>query len=150
MRHMDRPKIDGIVDYIKAAYPDSWRDYVLCRAGTEEPIAVMFPHMGRIYYAPTLSMFEKAGQLVVTLENKMFFNPFRLGQAENEKVQMDSPKKKAVGEKIVIDAEDLLSIARELESSSNIVHINGKEYTGKKSWIANRLREIVASAPINR
>lgn len=29
---MDRPKIDGIVDYIKAAYPDSWRDYVLCRA----------------------------------------------------------------------------------------------------------------------
>lgn len=26
---MDRPKIDGIVDYIKAAYPDSWRDYVL-------------------------------------------------------------------------------------------------------------------------
>lgn len=61
VRHMDRPKIDGIVDYIKAAYPDSWRDYVLCRAGTEEPIAVMFPHMGRIYYAPTLSMFEKAG-----------------------------------------------------------------------------------------
>lgn len=60
MRHMDRSKIDGIVDYIKAAYPDSWRDYVLCRAGTEEPIAVMFPHMGRIYYAPTLSMFEKA------------------------------------------------------------------------------------------
>lgn len=59
-------------------------------------------------------------------------------------------KKKAVGKKIVIDAEDLLSIARELESSSNIVHINGKEYTGKKSWIANRLREIVASAPINR
>ena len=73
---MDRPKIDGIVDYIKAAYPDSWRDYVLCRAGTEEPIAVIktvvkplvsttgsvkFPHMGRIYYAPTLSMFEKAG-----------------------------------------------------------------------------------------
>lgn len=55
--------------------------------------------------------------MVVTLENKMFFNPFRLGQAENEKVQMDSPKKKAVGEKIVIDAEDLLSIARELESS---------------------------------
>lgn len=48
------------------------------------------------------------------------------------------------------DAEDLLSIARELESSSNIVHINGKEYTGKKSWIANRLREIVASAPIDR
>lgn len=44
--------------------------------------------------------------MVVTLENKMFFNPFRLGQAENEKVQMDSPKKKAVGEKIVIDAED--------------------------------------------
>ena len=43
--------------------------------------------------------------MVVTLENKMFFNPFRLGQAENEKVQMDSPKKKAVGEKIVIDAE---------------------------------------------
>lgn len=81
--------------------------------------------------------------MVVTLENKMFFNPFRLGQAENEKVQTDSPKKKAVGEKIVIDAEDLLSIARELESSSNIVHINGKEYTGKKSWIANRLREIV-------
>jgi len=35
--------------------------------------------------------------MVVTLENKMFFNPFRLGQAENEKVQMDSPKKKAVG-----------------------------------------------------
>lgn len=65
--------------------------------------------------------------MVVTLENKMFFNPFRLGQAENEKVQTDSPKKKAVGEKIVIDAEDLLSIARELESSSNIVHINGKE-----------------------
>lgn len=25
---MDRPKIDGIVDYIKAAYPDSWRDYI--------------------------------------------------------------------------------------------------------------------------
>lgn len=44
--------------------------------------------------------------MVVTLENKMFFNPFRLGQAENEKVQTDSPKKKAVGEKIVIDAED--------------------------------------------
>ena len=41
--------------------------------------------------------------MVVTLENKMFFNPFRLGQAENEKVQMNSPKKKAVGEKIVID-----------------------------------------------
>ena len=58
---MDRPKIDGIVDYIKAAYPDSWRDYVLCRAGTEEPIAAVFPHMGRIYYASTLSMFEKAG-----------------------------------------------------------------------------------------
>lgn len=55
--------------------------------------------------------------MVVTLENKMFFNPFRLGQAENEKVQMDSPKKKAVGE---------------------------------KSWIASRLREIVASAPIDR
>ena len=88
--------------------------------------------------------------MVVTLENKLFFYPFRLGQAENEKVQTDSPKKKAVGEKIVIDAEDLLSIARELESSSNIVHINGKEYTGKKSWIANRLREIVASAPIDR
>ena len=50
----------------------------------------------------------------------------------------------------MIDAEDLLSIARDLESSSNIVHINGKEYTGKKSWIANRLREIVASAPIDR
>lgn len=60
MGHMDRPKIDGIVGYIKSAYPDSWRDYVLCRAGTEEPIAVVFPHMGRIYYAPTLSMFEKA------------------------------------------------------------------------------------------
>ena len=70
--------------------------------------------------------------MVVTLENKMFFNPFRLVQAENEKVQMDSPKKKAVGEKIVIDAEDLLSIARELESSSNIVHINGKEYTVRR------------------
>ena len=125
---MDRPKIDGIVDYIKAAYPDSWRDYVLCRAlCSRRPV-----------------------RMVVTLENKMFFNPFRLGQAENEKVQTDSPKKKAVGEKIVIDAEDLLSIARELESSSNIVHINGKEYTGKKSWIANRLREIVASAPIDR
>ena len=56
--------------------------------------------------------------MVVTLENKMFFNPFRLGKAENEKVQMDSPKKKAVGEKIVIDAEDLLSIARnDLEDS---------------------------------
>lgn len=80
----------------------------------------------------------------------MFLNPFCLGQAGNEKVQMDSPTKKGVGEKIVIDAEDLLSIARELESSSNIVHINGKEYTGKKSWIANRLREIVASAPIDR
>ena len=78
--------------------------------------------------------------MVVTLENKMFFNPLCLGQAENEKVQTDSPKKKAVGGKIVIDAEDLLSIARELESSSNIVHINGKEYNGKKSWIANRLR----------
>lgn len=88
--------------------------------------------------------------MVATLESKMFFNPLCLGQAKNEKVQMDSPKKKAVGEKIVIDAEDLLSIARDLESSSNIVHINGKEYTGKKSWIANRLREIVASAPINR
>lgn len=34
--------------------------------------------------------------MVVTLENKMFFNPFRLGQAENEKVQTDSPKKKAL------------------------------------------------------
>ena len=34
--------------------------------------------------------------MVVTLENKMFFNPFRLGQAENEKVQMDSSKKKAL------------------------------------------------------
>ena len=68
--------------------------------------------------------------MVVTLENKMFFNPLCLGQYKNEKVQMDSPKKKTVGEKIV--------------------HINGKEYTGKKSWIANRLREIVASAPINR
>lgn len=32
--------------------------------------------------------------MVVTLENKMFFNPLCLGQAENEKVQMDSPKKK--------------------------------------------------------
>ena len=74
----------------------------------------------------------------------MIFNPFCLNRAENEKVQMDSPKKKAVGEKIV------LSIARELENSSNIVHINGREYTGKKSWIANRLREIVASAPIDR
>lgn len=80
----------------------------------------------------------------------MFFNPFCLGQAGNAKAQMDSTKKKGVGEKIVIDAEDLLSIARELESSSNIVHINGREYTGKKSWIANRLREIVASAPIDR
>lgn len=80
----------------------------------------------------------------------MFFNPFCLGQAENAKTQMDSTKKKAVGEKIVIDAEDLLSIARELESSSNVVHINGREYTGKKNWIANRLREIVASAPIDR
>ena len=88
--------------------------------------------------------------MVVTLENKMFFNPLCLSQYKNEKVQMDSPKKKAVGEKIVVDAEDLLSIARNLESSSNIVHINCKEYTGKKSWIANRLREIVASAPINR
>ena len=80
----------------------------------------------------------------------MFLNPFCLGQAGNEKVQLDSPTKKAVGEKIVIDAEDLLSIARELENSSNIVHINGREYTGKKSWIANRLREIVASVPIDR
>lgn len=80
----------------------------------------------------------------------MFFNPFCLGQAENEKSQIDSPTKKAVGEKIVIDAEDLLSIARELENSSNIVHINGREYTGRKSWIANRLREIVASAPIDQ
>lgn len=80
----------------------------------------------------------------------MFFNPFCLGQAGIEKAQMDNSKKEAVGEKIVIDAEDLLSIARELESSSNIVHINGREYTGKKSWIANRLREIVASAPIDR
>ena len=80
----------------------------------------------------------------------MFFNPFCLGQAENAKTQMDSSKKEAVGEKIVIDAEDLLSIARELESSSNVVHINGRDYTGKKSWIANRLREIVASAPIDR
>lgn len=147
---MDRPKIDGIVDYIKAAYPDSWRDYVLCRAGTEEPIAVMF-HIWVEYITRRLCLCSRRPvRMVVTLENKMFFNPFRLGQAENEKVQMDSPKKKAVGEKIVIDAEDLLSIARELESSSNIVHINGKEYTGKKSWIANRLREIVASAPINR
>lgn len=93
---------------------------------------------------------RKPVRMVVTLENKMFFNPLCLGQYKNEKVQMDSPKKKAVGEKIVVDAEDLLSIARDLESSSNIVHINGKEYTGKKSWIANRLREIVASAPINR
>lgn len=80
----------------------------------------------------------------------MFFNPFCLGQAENAKTQRDSSKKEAVGEKIVIEAEDLLSIARELESSSNVVHINGREYTGKKSWIANRLREIVASAPIDR
>ena len=80
----------------------------------------------------------------------MFFNPFCLGQAENAKAQMDSPTEKAVGEKIVIDPEDLLSIASELESSSNIVHINDREYTGKKSWIANRLREIVASAPIDR
>lgn len=88
--------------------------------------------------------------MVVTLENKMFFNPLCLDQYKNEKVQMDSPKKKAVGEKIVVDAEDLLSIARDLESSSNIVHINGREYTGKKSWIASRLREIVASAPIDR
>lgn len=61
--------------------------------------------------------------MVVTLENKMFFNPLCLGQYKNKKVQMDSPKKKAVGEKIVVDAEDLLSIARDLESSSNIVHI---------------------------
>lgn len=80
----------------------------------------------------------------------MFFNPFCPGQAGIEKAQMDSSKKEAVGEKIVIDAEDLLSIARELESSSNIVNINGREYTGKKSWIANRLREIVASAAIDR
>lgn len=80
----------------------------------------------------------------------MFFNPFCPGQAGIEKAQMDSSKKEAVGEKIVIDAEDLLSIVRELESSSNIVHINGREYTGKKSWIANRLREIVASAAIDR
>ena len=80
----------------------------------------------------------------------MFFNPFCPGQAGIEKAQMDSSKKEAVGEKIVIDAEDLLSIARELESSLNIVHINGREYTGKKSWIANRLREIVASAAIDR
>ena len=50
---MDRPKIDGIVDYIKAAYPDSWRDYVLCRAGTEEPIAVMFPHIA-ITFSPDM------------------------------------------------------------------------------------------------
>lgn len=57
----------------------------------------------------------------------MFFNPFCPGQAGIEKAQMDSSKKEAVGEKIVIDAEDLLSIARELESSSNIVHINGRE-----------------------
>lgn len=76
---------------------------------------------------------RKPSRAVITLEDKLFFNPFRLGQAENEKVQMDSPKKKAVGEKIVIDAEDLLSIARELESSSNIVHINGKEYTYQAS-----------------
>lgn len=80
----------------------------------------------------------------------MFFNPFCPGQAGIEKAQMDSSKKEAVGEKIVIDAEDLLSIAHELESSSNIVNINGREYTGKKSWIANRLREIVASAAIDR
>lgn len=67
MPHTGRPKgqfvaLKPYFDlHIKAAYPDSWRDYVLCRAGTEEPIAVVFPHMGRIYYAPTLSMFEKAG-----------------------------------------------------------------------------------------
>lgn len=65
---MDRPKIDGIVDIIKAAYPDSWRDYVLCRAGTEEPIAVVFPDMVQISYAPNLSMFEKVS--VVGRENR--------------------------------------------------------------------------------
>ena len=147
---MDRPKIDGIVDYIKAAYPDSWRDYVLCRTGTEEPIGLCF-HIWVEYITRRLCLCSrKPVRMVVTLENKMFFNPLCLSQYKNEKVQMDSPKKKAVGEKIVVDAEDLLSIARDLESSSNIVHINGKEYTGKKSWITNRLREIVASAPINR
>lgn len=73
---------------------------------------------------------------------------FRLTHTVNQAVIHHNQYSTA--EKIVIDAEDLLSIARELESSSNIVHINGKEYTGKKSWIANRLREIVASAPINR
>lgn len=57
--------------------------------------------------------------MVVTLENKMFFNPFRLGQAENEKVQMDSPKKKAVGEKIVCsvsrkDLKDLSDLAMQV------------------------------------
>lgn len=65
----------------------------------------------------------------------MFFNPLCLGQYKNEKVQMDSPKKKAVGEKIVVDAEDLLSIARDLESSSNIVHINGKEWGRASHWM---------------
>lgn len=46
---------------LRKALVFKYDSYVLCRAGTEEPIAVMFPHMGRIYYAPTLSMFEKAG-----------------------------------------------------------------------------------------
>lgn len=32
--------------------------------------------------------------MVVTLENKMFFNPFRLGQAENEKVKWTAQRKK--------------------------------------------------------
>ena len=45
--------------------------------------------------------------MVVTLENKMFFNPLCLGQYKNEKVQMDSPKKKAVGEKIVVMGEGM-------------------------------------------
>lgn len=56
---MDRLKIDGIIDYIKAAYPDTWRNYVLCRAGTDDPVAVVFPNIGQIYYAPAATMFEK-------------------------------------------------------------------------------------------
>lgn len=80
----------------------------------------------------------------------MFCNPFCLSQAEVEGAQKSAPNGVAVGEKIVVDAEDLLTIARELENSTNIVHIDGKAYTGKKSWVAKRLREIVASAPIDR
>ena len=42
------------------------------------------------------------------------------------------------------------ALSRTMSPGFVYVLINGKEYTGKKSWIANRLREIVASAPIDR